>query len=87
MFRNTCFSYVAQIMKSRRNVFAFARGLHDRLDYMKNLKETENRRNKQAMQKKIAMMLILMMMAELDAHRVLDSHGRLRKNLSYIKII
>ena len=37
------------------------------------------------MQKKIAIMLILMMMAELDAHRVLGSHGGLGKNFSYTK--
>ena len=37
------------------------------------------------MKKKIAIMLILMVMAELDAHRVLDSHGGLGKNFSYTK--
>ena len=37
------------------------------------------------MQKKIAIMLILVMMAELDAHRVLDSHGVLGKNFRYKK--
>ena len=66
-------------MKLRRNILAFARGLDDSSDYIKDLKETENR-SKKAMQKKIAIMLILMVMAELDAHRVLDSHGGLGKN-------
>ena len=37
------------------------------------------------MKKKIAIMLILIMMAELEAHRVLDSHGGLGKNFSYTK--
>ena len=72
---------VVQIMKLRRNIFAFARELHDSLDYIIDLKETENR-SKKAMQKKIAIMLILMMMAGLDAHGARDLHPGLRKNSS-----
>ena len=50
---------------------------------VKNSKATKNRSNKKVMQKKIAMMLILMMMAGLDAHGARDLHPGLRKNFSY----
>ena len=39
------------------------------------------------MQKKIAMMLILMMMAGLDAHGARDLHPGLRKNFSYTNMV
>ena len=39
------------------------------------------------MQKKIAIMLILMMMAELDAHGARDLHPGLRKNFSYTNMV
>ena len=39
------------------------------------------------MQKKIAIMLILMMMAGLDAHGARDLHPGLRKNFIYTKMV
>ena len=39
------------------------------------------------MQQKIAMMLILMMMAGLDAHGARDLHPGLRKNFIYTKMV
>ena len=39
------------------------------------------------MQKKIAMMLILMMIAGLDAHGARDLHPGLRKNFIYTKMV